>query len=172
MTGQISQDSQDTMRMKLKFSRYGLLLLLSFFSWVPAGSPGKIYASGILEFLPDSQLQGYSQSPVTFYRITAGGLGAIIALGVVLIFLVAAAIYLLIIYKKRMNDLEQKISSLDVGLKELHLKHQGDLNTMLNHLYELRKRAEPKEPGARASEPDTYVGKKDSSRKAEVSERD
>jgi len=89
----------------------------------------------------------------------------LIALGVVLVGLVAATVYLLIIYKKRMNDLERKISLLDVGLKDLHLKQQGDFNTMLKHVYEIRKRAEPKEQGSRSSDPDTCVGKKNSSRK-------
>jgi hypothetical protein len=153
--------------MRSKHLKYGLLLVLSIFSWMLALFPANIYPSGILEFFPDSQWQGYSPSPVTFYRITAGGLWVLIALGVVLIFLVAATLYLLIIYKKRMNDLEQKISRFDGGLKDLYQKQQGDLNTMLNHLYELRKRAEPKEPGSRSSDPDTYVGKKDSSKKVE-----
>jgi hypothetical protein len=141
-------------------------LSLGFFLFVYSFWSDTRLALGGLSFLPESQWRGsppywYPQPPATYYRITAGGLILLVFLGIILICLIAATVYLLIIYKKRMNDLEDHYSRFDESLKDLYRKQKEDLDTVLQHVYELRKRTEAREPASRPLEKDTYVGKRD-----------
>ena len=119
-----------------------------------------ILAFGVSDLLPYSQWPGYPQPSITYYRITTGGLVSLIILGIILICLVAATVYLLVVYKRRMDDLEQKMSGFDDRLRDLYRKQSMDLDKVLQHVYELKKRAEPPKPGPRFSDNDTNVEKR------------
>ena len=127
--------------------------------------PGISLAFDGLGFFPESQWRGtppywHTQPPVTYYRITTGGMVLLIFLGVILICLIAATVYLLVIYKKRVDDLEQNYSRFDDSLKDLYRKQKEDLDNVLQHVYELRKRTESREPSAPIRGTDTHVGKR------------
>jgi uncharacterized membrane protein len=134
--------------------------------------PGISLALDGLGFLPENQWRGtspygYAQSPVTYYRITTGGMVLFVFLGIILICLIAATVYLLVIYKKRMDDLEQNYSRFDESLKDLYRKQKEDLDKVLQHVYELRKRTESREPSNPIRDTDTQVGRRGITEKEE-----
>jgi len=127
--------------------KYGLLLVPCLFFLMSPLFPGNDFAFAASESILKSQGPGYPQPQVTYYRFTPIGFDVIIFLGILLIILVAAIVYLIIVYKKRMDGLDQKISRYDIQIKDLYQKQQVDLNKMMEHIYELGKRSEPKKPG-------------------------
>jgi len=127
--------------------KYGLLLVPCLFFLMSSLFPGNDFATAASESILKSQGPGYPQPQVTYYRFTPIGFDLIIFLGILLIILVAAIVYLIIVYKKRMDGLDQKISRYDIQIKDLYQKQQADLNKMMEHIYELGKRSEPKKPG-------------------------
>jgi polyhydroxyalkanoate synthesis regulator phasin len=60
-----------------------------------------------------------------------------------------------------MDDLEKNYSRFDENLKDLYRKQKEDLDNVLQHVYELRKRTESRETAAPIRNLDTQVGKKD-----------